>query len=148
MATAWPGVLATASLSSGSAPGALPEASCHEPAGAASCSFAFPFFFFFGSTSAVSVDSLDSPTTDQAAGEAAAIAGRAGSIGVTGSGARSGAGAGVHTSCLGIGSKAGGGGGGANCSAGGAVGPTSHGELEGASGIPRPMVGAAAGGAS
>jgi len=36
MATAWPGVLATASLSSGSAPGALPEASCHEPAGAAS----------------------------------------------------------------------------------------------------------------
>src|SRR5216683_7468519 len=144
MATAWPGVLATASPSSVSAPGALPEASCHEPAGAASCSFAFPFFFFFGSTSAVSVDSLDSPTTDQAAGEAAAIAGRAGSIGVTGSGgACSGAGAGVHTSWLGTGSKAGGGGGGANCSDGGAVGPTSHGELDGASGSPRPMVGAA-----
>src|ERR1700692_4968603 len=106
-----------ASPSSGSAPGVFPEASCQEPLATASCSL-FPFFFFLGSASAVSADSLASPTTHQPAGEAAGPAGRMGSIGVTGS-AGVGAGDGVHTSSAGAGSKAG-------SKAGGATGGASN----------------------
>src|SRR5258708_17938390 len=82
----------TPSPSSESAPGAFPEASCHEPLGTDSCSLSLPFFFFFFGSSAAASGSLASPTTDQPVGEAAAAAGRMGSIGVIGS-ARAGAGA-------------------------------------------------------
>src|SRR5258708_20915985 len=83
----------TPSPSSESAPGAFPEASCHEPLGTDSCSLSFPFFFFFFGSSAAASGSLASPTTDQPVGEAAAAAGRMGSIGVIGS---AGAGAGAR----------------------------------------------------
>src|SRR5258708_25810171 len=81
----------TPSPSSESAPGAFPEASCHEPLGTDSCSLSLPFFFFFFGSSAAASGSLASPTTDQPVGEAAAAAGRMGSIGVIRS-ARAGAG--------------------------------------------------------
>src|SRR5258708_19384443 len=138
----------TPSPSSESAPGAFPEASCHEPLGTDSCSLSFPFFFFFFGSSAAASGSLASPTTDQPVGEAAAAAGRRGSIGVIGS-AGAGAGAGVHTSSTGAGSKVGGATGGAsNWPGEGTAVPTSQGELDGASGAPLPTCAAAAGGGS
>src|SRR5258708_2331069 len=72
----------TPSPSSESAPGAFPEASCHEPLGTDSCSLSLPFFFFFFGSSAAASGSLASPTTDQPVGEAAAAAGRMGPLGV------------------------------------------------------------------
>src|SRR5258708_4488129 len=132
----------TASSSAASVPAASPEASCHEPAGAATFSFEWPL------TGAGSAAAFCSPTIDQPgpwdAGRAGSTgrdgsdgrsAGRGGSVlaGSYGATRSSGAGPGVHSSCggwYGSGSAGGvqagaaGAAGGAGAGVGGA--PSSH----------------------